>query len=174
MCRIKIEELKGAPEVREVMKKDGSGAFEVFRFEARAWVDMKDHTSPRTGLAVVETTSRKIRDAIAKADGFEFEAHRLNLKSGTVFSIKVQDNPAFQRNGAVAGSREPGADRRGIQGPTNCQRALGLAVELWRARSAEQGVPDDDEILETAERFLSWLEGGESEDGGRRSEGGAE
>lgn len=27
-----------------------------------------------------------------------------------------------------------------------------------RARSAEQGVPSDEDILESAEKFLSWLE----------------
>ncbi len=155
MCKIRISEIKGRMETKSVAKKDGSGSFDVFRFECKARVDMQDGTAePRVGLAVVETTSKGIRDAIARADEQEFEAHRLNLPAGTVFSVKAQDNPRFQRGGK-AGGFGPGAF-----GASNRQVALRYAVELERATSAVcDEIPTPAMILETAETFLAWLEG---------------
>lgn len=155
MCLIKVKEIKSGPEVKQIPKKDGSGTFDVFCFECKARVDMQDHTDPRDGLAVVETTSKSIRDAIAKADETKFVAHRLNLPGGTVFSVKAQDNPRFQRSG---GSRGKGF--HGAGGPTNRQAALRMAYEHAKLYAASTGeIRDVPEILTDARQLLDWLEG---------------
>ncbi len=147
MCKVTIKKVVKIHPVRSGTS-DGR-EWKLHIFECRIRVDGDE----REVLRTVKTFDQALALRIAQLDDGSkdvFESTKQPVGSTYEYLVKPEKKGYRNKRG---GNDQP-------FGPTNRQQALRVAVELWRARSAEQGVPEDEQIVETAETFLNWLEGG--------------
>ena len=109
----------------------------------------------KDGVRVIKTFEEELaRKVLMLDEGKElcFEAERRPAGSVYEYTLKRPKAAGGHRNRGGKGGADP-------FGPTNRQAALRYAVELERAQSSQcDEIPTSAMILETAEKFLSWLE----------------
>lgn len=107
----------------------------------------------KEGVRTVKTFEDSIAQQVAKLEeGSELVFEATKKPAGSVYEYTLKLPKSSFRNRGGRNASEP-------FGPTNRQAALRYAVELERAQSATcDEIPTPAMILETAEKFLSWLE----------------
>jgi len=148
MCKVTIKKVEKVLPVKS--GRGDRGPWSLHLFECLVEVD----DSGKDGIRTLKTFDAGVARQIEDGAGKTFEAKQQGEQAP--FSYKIDPERSGFRNKGGRSASEP-------FGPTNRQAALRYAVELERAQSATcDEIPTPAMILETAEKFLAWLEQGDS------------